>query len=264
MVGRGGGAPLISLTTDFGTTDPFVGIMKGVIASRAPGATVVDVSHGIPAQNVLAGALVLRAAAPYFPRGTIHVAVVDPGVGTDRRAVCIETTAACFVGPDNGVLSLAAPADRVRRIVELENPRFHLSPRSRTFDGRDVFAPVAAALETGTGVPDLGPERTDLVRVSLPAPVRDAATIRGEVVYVDGFGNLATNIEARDLPSAVARVEVAGRRIDALSPTYGAVASGAAVALVNSWGVVEIAVRDGNARATLGIGVGAPVVVVRA
>src|SRR4030095_2049275 len=137
-VGRGrGGAALITLTTDFGLADPWVGIMKGVIATRAPGVPVVDVSHGIPPQDVLAGALVLRHAVPWFPRGTIHVAVVDPGVGRPRRALCVETETALLVGPDNGLLSLAAPPESVRRIVELTDERFLLAPRSGTFHGRD-------------------------------------------------------------------------------------------------------------------------------
>jgi hypothetical protein len=238
--------------------------MKGVIASRAPRVPVVDVSHGIPPQAILAGAIVLRTATPYFPNGAVHVAVVDPGVGTDRRALCIETTDAYLVGPDNGVLSLAAPRDRIRRIVELTNDRFFLSPRSRTFDGRDVFAPVAAALATGTPIVTLGDERQDLIRIDLPVPVRDGRTIRGEIIYIDGFGNMATNVVARDLPEAIERVEVGGRTIAGLSATYGSAPSDTPLALVNSWEVVEIAVRNGDARRQLGLDVGAPVTVVLA
>jgi hypothetical protein len=238
--------------------------MKGVIASRAPRVPVVDVSHGIPPQAILAGAIVLRTATPYFPNGAVHVAVVDPGVGTDRRALCIETTDAYLVGPDNGVLSLAAPRDRIRRIVELTNDRFFLSPRSRTFNGRDVFAPVAAALATGTPIVTLGDERQDLIRIDLPVPVRDGRTIRGEIIYIDGFGNMATNVVARDLPEAIERVEVGGRTIAGLSATYGSAPPDTPLALVNSWEVVEIAVRNGDARRQLGLDVGAPVTVVLA
>ena len=238
--------------------------MKGVIASRAPGAQVVDLSHGIAPQNVLAGALVLRAAVPYFPAGTIHLGVVDPGVGTARRAICIETDRACFVGPDNGLLSLAAPAERTIRVVEITNERYLLVPRSHTFHGRDVFAPAAAALATGVVPGALGPERSDVVRITLPVPVRDGRTIRGEVVYVDTFGNLATNIEATMLAEVVERVEIAGRPIAGMVATYAAAPTGALLALVNSWGVVEIAVRDGDARARLDAQVGSPVIVVGA
>jgi hypothetical protein len=255
------GAPLITLTTDFGTTDPFVGIMKGVIATRSPGVPVVDVSHGIPRGSVLAGALVLRAAAPWFPPRTIHVAVVDPGVGTARRAICIETATACFVGPDNGVLSLAAPRSEAIRAVEITNEACMLSPRSHTFHGRDVFAPVAAALANGLDVTALGPGGVDVSQVDLPAPIRDGNVLRGQVVYIDGFGNLATNIDAATLPATIASVEVGGRHIPGLSTTYGAVQSGELAAVINSWGVLEVARRDGDARATLGLDVGAPVAV---
>jgi S-adenosylmethionine hydrolase len=262
-VGRGrGAAPLITLTTDFGTSDPFVGIMKGVIATRAPGVPVVDVSHGIPAQNIVAGALVLRAAAPYFPARTVHVAVVDPGVGSARRPICIETDDACFIGPDNGLLSLAAPRERAVHIVEITDERFMLSPRSQTFHGRDVFAPAAAAVATGTPVAALGPARTDTVALRLPTPVRDGDVIRGEIVYVDRFGNLATNVDATVLTGAVDHVEVAGHRAIPFAPNYAAVERQSLLALVNSWGVLEVAVRDGNARAVLAVGIGTPLTVV--
>jgi S-adenosyl-L-methionine hydrolase (adenosine-forming) len=190
---------LITLTTDFGTTDPYVGIMKGVIAGRAPDARVVDVTHGIPAQDVLAGALVLRHAAPYFPPGTVHVVVVDPGVGTARRALCVETAGAVLVGPDNGVLSLAA-GGAVRRIVHLTDRRFFLPDPSATFHGRDVFAPVAAALATGTAPAALGTEVPDMIRLDVPAPSPGPRGIHGQVLYVDGFGNLVTNVPHDRLP----------------------------------------------------------------
>jgi S-adenosylmethionine hydrolase len=259
-----GGASLITLTTDFGTIDPFVGIMKGVIAGRAPGVQVVDVSHGVPPQDVTAGALVLRAAAPYFPAGSVHVAVVDPGVGSARRPICVETRDACFVGPDNGLLSLAAPRDRILRIVEIADERFMLSPRSRTFHGRDVFAPAAAALASGTPAADLGPVRDDIIALHLPLPLRDGNVLRGEVVYVDRFGNLATNVDAALVVASVDHVEIGGHRAIPFVPTYATVERHALLALVNSWGLVEIAVRDGDARAMLGVGVGAHVLVVGA
>jgi S-adenosylmethionine hydrolase len=239
--------------------DPFVGIMKGVIAERAPGVPIVDLVHELAPQDVLAGALVLRAAVPYFPRGTVHVAVVDPGVGTARRALCVETDDAYLVGPDNGVLSLAP--GRVRRIVELTDVRFHLAPRSATFHGRDVFAPVAAALASGIPAAMLGVETDRMQRLALPDPKHDAGRVTGEVIHVDRYGNLATNVGAADLAGGVARIVCGGRRIAGLSETYGGVPAGELAAVVNSWGMLEIALRDGNAGATLGIGIGAPVVV---
>lgn len=238
--------------------------MKGVIATRAPGVVVVDVSHGIPPQNVLAGALVLKAAAPYFPPKTVHVAVVDPGVGSERGAICIETAEAFFIGPDNGVLTLAAPPDRALRVAEITDERFMLSPRSATFHGRDVFAPAAAAVATGTPVTALGPEREEIDYIDLPVPTREGGTVLGQVTYADRFGNLATNVEATMLPAAVGHVDAGDGRPIPFLGTYAAAEPGAVLALVNSWGVVEIAVRDGDARATLGLDVGAPVRIVAA
>ena len=257
---------VVTLTTDFGTTDPFVGIMKGVIAGRAPAAHVIDVTHGIPAQDVRAGALVLRHAVPWFPPGTIHLAVVDPGVGGPRRPLCVETARARFVGPDNGLLSLAAPVAEVRRIVHLTDAGFFLPSPSTTFHGRDVFAPVAAALATGTTPAALGTEVPDMVRLELPAPAVEAGRIAGEVIYVDGFGNLVTNLSGDmvdQLGRADAVLSVGSTRIRAVSTTYGAVAPGEPVAVVGSWGLVEVAVRDGSARVTLGADVGATVVIER-
>jgi S-adenosylmethionine hydrolase len=252
---------VIALTTDFGLTDPWVGIMKGVIATRAPGVPVVDVSHGIPPQDVLAGALVLRQAAPWFPPRTIHVAVVDPGVGSARRALCVETERALFVGPDNGLLSLAAPEPGVRRIVELTDERFFLKPRSRTFHGRDVFAPVAAALATGVDPTALGTVRPDLERLVLPEPRRLGGTVSGEVIYVDRFGNLTTNLGPDAIPVGAARVRIGAAHTAGVGTSYAAVARGALVAVVNSWGLLEIALRDGSAQEHLSARVGTTVTV---
>lgn len=257
----GGGASLITLTTDFGTRDPFVGIMKGVIATRAPAVRVVDVTHDVPPQDVLAGALVLRHAAPFFPRGTVHVGVVDPGVGSTRRALCVETDTALFVGPDNGILSLASPPDDVRRIVELTEERFFLSPRSNTFHGRDVFAPVAAALATGTQPDELGPTVAAMERLTLPEPNIRGGSVHGQVIYVDHFGNLVTNVPAAMAPEKGV-VRCGDRRVVTAS-TYAAVQPGEAVAVVDSWGLVEIAVRNGSAASVLGAGVGSAVVLER-
>ncbi len=255
---------IITLTTDFGAADPFVGVMKGVIAGRAPTALVIDLTHGIPPQDVLAGALVLRHSVAYFPRGTIHLAVVDPGVGSERRALCVETTGALLVGPDNGLLSLAAPPGEIRRIVHLTEERFFLSPRSATFHGRDVFAPVAAALAAGTPVEKLGSEARDMQRLDLPPVVREPHALRGQVIYVDHFGNLATNVSAADLGGLAihaASIGVGSVRLRGVAPSYAAVKRGEPVAVVNSWGLLEIAVREGSARDRLGAGVGTPVVI---
>jgi hypothetical protein len=257
---------IVTLTSDFGTTDPWVGIMKGVIAGRAPDATVIDVTHGVPPQQVLAGALVLRHAVPWFPTGTVHVAVVDPGVGGDRRPLCVETSSGFLVGPDNGLLSLAAPARDVRRVVHLTNERVFLTPRSTTFHGRDVFAPVAASLATGTPPQELGPEVGGFARLTLPEPIAEADRVRGEVIYVDHFGNLVTNVprEAlRAFPLSGLSTTIGAVRIAGIAASYSAVAPGEPVAVVNSWNLLEIAVRDGSARAIVGADVGSPVVIAR-
>jgi S-adenosylmethionine hydrolase len=255
-----GGAPLITLTTDFGLSDPFVGIMKGVIATRAPGIPVVDVSHGVPPQDVLAGALVLRHAVEWFPRGSVHVAVVDPGVGSARRPLAVEIDVGVLVGPDNGVLALAF-ADRLRRAVVLTEERFFLPARSHTFHGRDVFAPVAAALVMGTDLDALGPRVDDPVRIALPAVRRDGDRLHGEVIYVDHFGNLVTNVTDAALPGRTGPVSIAGVTLPRVEVAYAAVEPGEPVAVVNSWGLLEIAVRDGSARDTLDADVGTPVAV---
>jgi S-adenosylmethionine hydrolase len=253
---------LITLTTDFGATDPFVGIMKGVIASRAPAAVVIDLAHGIPPQDVFAGALVLQKAVPYFPAGTIHVGVVDPGVGGSRRPLCVETVRGCLVGPDNGLLSMAAPAAEVRRIVHLTETRFFLEPVSATFHGRDLFAPVAAALATGTAPSELGPEVPSMEQLDLPPVVREGRTIRGQVLYIDHFGNLVTNVSSATLDAMPRNVtlRVRGLHLQAVAPSYAAVGPGQPVAVVNSWGLLEVAVRDGSARDRLGARIGDPVV----
>jgi hypothetical protein len=255
---------VIALTTDFGTSDPWVGIMKGVIAARAPGATVIDVTHGVRPQDVFAGALVLQHAVPYFPAGTVHVVVVDPGVGGPRRPLCVETDAGLLVGPDNGVLSLAAPAAAIRRIVHLTEERWFLRPRSATFHGRDVFAPVAAALATGTSPSVLGPEVPDLVRLAMPAVEQEPGLLRGQVVYVDHFGNLVTNVSEAALatfPSRALSISIGTVRLGGIAASYAAVAPGDLVAVVNSWGLLEIAVREGSARAALAARVGDRLVV---
>ena len=249
-------APIITLTTDFGSRDPFVGIMKGVILGLAPSARIVDLTHAVPAQNILAGAHLLASAARWFPQGTIHVAVVDPGVGTRRRALAVETADAWFVGPDNGVLSLALPARTVMRIIDVSRSPYRLRPVSRTFHGRDVFAPVAAALAGGVDPALVGPAVTTMERLRLPRPSRRGNALVGAVLWVDGFGNATTNIGAADLARAGFRgsglsITIAGHVVPFRS-SYAAVPPGRAVALVNSTDRLEIAVNAGSASVELG------------
>jgi hypothetical protein len=256
---------LITLLTDFGLNDAYVGIMKGVILRINPDIRVVDLTHAVPPQQVLAGALMLRNAVGFFPDGTIHLAVVDPGVGSARRPLLIETDRGFLVGPDNGVLSPAAALMGRPRARLLANEKFFLHPVSQTFHGRDIFAPVAAHLACGVTPEAVGPVLDSIVELELPVPRRSGATIAGEVVHVDHFGNLVTNISLDALPRFPAQqvyVSISRTRIGTLLATYSAAPEGGPLALVGSWGTVEIAVRNGSAAKMFAAGTGTPVTVV--
>ena len=246
---------IITLTTDFGYQDPFVGIMKGVIAGINPQARVIDITHGIPPQEILAGALALRHSVKYFPPGTIHVAVVDPGVGSARRPLLIECEGNYFIGPDNGVLSLAVENVRSAHIVHLSNPTYHLHPTSTTFHGRDIFAPAAAHLSLGITVSAFGEPWEEIVRLSMPGVVRKERSIEGEIVYIDKFGNLFTNIDEHDLSGqAMETLNFASGSVwvCGVSPNYARAQEGEFVAILNSWGLLEIAVNKDNAQQRTG------------
>jgi S-adenosylmethionine hydrolase len=253
---------LIALTTDFGYEDPFVGIMKGVIVGINPDARIVDVTHGVAPQDIRGGALALNYAAPYFPPGTIHVAVVDPGVGTERRPILIQCEDAFFIGPDNGVLSLAAERRKTRRVVELANERYRLNPVSATFHGRDIFAPAAAHLSLGTPAEDFGRVLNDYARLTWPAAVKSDGEVRGEIIYIDHFGNLVTNLTARDLePLGNDKVEIGlvDIAIPGLAANYAAAETDGYAALINSWGLLEISCYNARADQRSGAGIGDPV-----
>ena len=251
---------IITLTTDFGYRDPFVGIMKGVVSGIEPAATIIDLTHGVAPQDVTGGALALAAAVDFFPAGTIHAAVVDPGVGGERRPILVETDRACYVGPDNGLLSLAAGRQRLIRVIHLSNPAYHLSPTSTTFHGRDIFAPAAAHLSAGVRPEKLGETVESFESLHVPDPeIRDGGGITGQVIYVDGFGNLTTNIRREDLerldPESVA-VRIGDRKIRGIAANYASAGTGNYLALVNSWGLLEISRCNGSAQAGLGAGTG--------
>lgn len=254
---------LITLTTDFGYRDSFVGVMKGVIAGINPQAQVIDLTHGIPPQNVMAAALALRHSIAYFPRGTIHVVVVDPGVGGTRRPLLIESAGNFFIGPDNGVLSLAAAATESLQIFELGNLEYRLKPTSATFHGRDIFAPAAAHLSLGVAPAAFGEQLTSFIKLRIPKVSQSHNRLEGEVVYVDGYGNLFTNIGERDLrglPRDELTVIIGSSLIRGLAASYDSVATGELVALVNSWGGLEIAAYKENAAQKCGVTVGDKVV----
>jgi S-adenosylmethionine hydrolase len=243
---------IVTFTTDFGARDGYAGAMKGVVLALAPSATLVDITHGVPAQDVASGALALAQAAPLFPAGTIHVAVVDPGVGGARADLVVEAGGAFFVGPDNGVLSLAARGPR--RIRHIAAPGFRREPVSPTFHGRDVFAPTAGRLAAGAPFEDAGPHVDSMVELA-PAPVGTyAGRAEGTVIHVDAFGNLITSLLADDLPPDVA-IEVEGLGgvfHPTFARTFSDVEAGALVAYVGSGGQLEIARRNGSAAELVG------------
>lgn len=265
--------PLITLATDFGTSDGYVGAMKGVIASIAPEATILDLTHAIPPQDVRSAAFALFRSVPLYPRGSVHCVVVDPGVGTDRRPLAMITQSGqVLVGPDSGVFSLFCPpfVDAEPEAVELTERRWwrHEEP-SATFHGRDVFAPVAAhlALRSVAGEIDLGEfgrPVADLWRFDMPVPVEERDAYRGEVVHVDHFGNAVTNLPERWVSHARGEVVVeAGGRAMPVVRTYGDVGIGEMCALVGSSGWLEVACREGSAADRLGLAPGIPVVLRR-
>ncbi|HVN87345.1 MAG TPA: SAM-dependent chlorinase/fluorinase [Candidatus Binatia bacterium] len=249
---------VVTLLTDFGRTDGFAGIMKGVMLRANPRVRLVDLTHEIPPQDVVAGALVLRSAVPFFPRSTVHLAVVDPGVGGARRALVVATRTALFVGPDNGLLLPAAQALGITgvRAIDVERllkRKVLREPISRTFQGRDVFAPVAAWLSTGAAVSAVGPVVRDPVELHLPVGQVQRNAIDGEVIYVDRFGNLITNITGKQLarfPTQRVSVSIGRVRIRGLSTAYAA-APVELLAIVGSWGLLEIAARNASAAARL-------------
>ena len=250
---------IITLTTDFGTKDWFVGTIKGVILRIQPGATVLDITHEIPAGNLRAAAFALAASCRFFPRGTIHVAVVDPGVGSRRGAILVQTSDYFFLGPDNGILSWALKREKIQSVRRLENEKYFLLPVSQTFHGRDVFAPVAAHLSEGVPLKNFGPEQKEFIRLPWPEPKRLAGKLQGEIIYIDRFGNAITNLNSEwlaDLDAAKVYILAAGHRLSGVKGFYQEAPAGRAVALVSSSGFLEIAVNGGSAAAKLRLRIG--------
>jgi S-adenosyl-L-methionine hydrolase (adenosine-forming) len=254
----------ITLTTDFGTSDPYVAEMKGVILTLNRAVQIVDVSHQIAPQNIQQGALCVARMHRYFPAGTIHIVVVDPGVGSDRRLLCVVMHGQLFLGPDNGVLSWSArDAARVERI-ELTDSRYWLERRSATFHGRDILAPVAAHLSLGVAPDRLGSSVTDWKELHWPMPKRSGVELLGEVLAVDHFGNLITNIARSDVLANSTnefRVVCGGVDTGRVVRTYSDVSDGELAAMFGSGDLLEISLRQGNAAERLGADVGSRVVV---
>jgi S-adenosyl-L-methionine hydrolase (adenosine-forming) len=245
----------IALLSDFGLRDSYVGAMKGVLARLAPNAAVIDISHEIPPFDVVEGGLKLYQAFSYFPRKTVFVAVVDPGVGSTRKAILVETEDYFFLGPDNGLLSMALAEQKVRRIVELKNEKYFLKPTSATFHGRDIFAPAAAHLHQGLSAEFFGPELTGYERHPAFLPQREAKEIRGQILAFDRFGSAISNLSrsylARYHQGATLKVEVAGIVLEGLGENYSAAPEGHPFLLFGSSQLLEISIKQGSAQAAL-------------
>jgi S-adenosylmethionine hydrolase len=252
--------PIITITTDFGTKDGFVGTMKGVIWSIDPTIQIADISHEIQPQNILEGAIALWRAAAFFPAGTVHVAVVDPGVGTHRRPMAARLGDHFVVGPDNGLFTPmiedARKANLPVEFVALDNPEYWLPNVSHTFHGRDIFAPAGAHLAHGVPLQKLGSKFNDPVLLTMPKPEKTENGFRAHISVVDAFGNLTTDLPASLLNGRPVTVKVKGHTIDSLSPSYGHKPAGTIVALIDSEGYLEVAVVNGSGAKTLNAQVG--------
>ena len=259
--------PLITLTTDFGTRDGYAASMKGVILGIAPEAVVVDITHEIAPGDVRAGAFILMTTSRDFPPGTIHVAVVDPGVGTARKALAVRTARSTFLGPDNGLLSWALRAEGRYEAESIENPRFMRPSVSATFHGRDIFAPAAAHLALGAPFQALGPVVAPREAPWI-TPTPRGEDLEGEVIHVDRFGNAVTNLALADLlaraPLSGWSFEAGGVALGGLVATYGAAEPGVPLVLTGSAGLIEVAVSRGSAAEILGLRPGSPVFARRA
>jgi S-adenosylmethionine hydrolase len=256
--------PLITLTTDFGEESPYVAAMKGVILGINPAPRLLDLTHQVPPQDVRYAAFFLAGAVPYFPAGTLHVVVIDPGVGSERAALYVEAEGQRLLAPDNGCwTSLVKPGSPAPRVIRLAEPRYWRQPVSATFHGRDVFAPVAGHVSLGVDPASLGPDMTEWVRLPEPPPPRSGMnSLTGQVVFVDHFGNLITNIPADNLqPPALLSVGKEIRKRFRWVRTYADASPGVLVALASSNGMLEVAVVQGNAARKLKASVGTPVAV---
>jgi S-adenosylmethionine hydrolase len=259
--------PIIAFLTDFGTRDHYVGAMKGAALSVCAEATLVDITHDIPPQDVFTGALELSAACPYFPSGTVFTAVVDPGVGSRRRGIAAEAGGFRFVGPDNGLLSVVLRDLGTASVVELTNPRYARPHVSNTFEGRDRFAPAAAWLARGVALADLGRAVHDRVELKVPGSAVSGNQLWGEVLLTDRFGNLVTSIDRTTFDGfageSPVQIAVGPHRLAGVVPTYADAPHAATCALFGSSGRLEIAVNAGSAAERLALSRGAPVVVTR-
>jgi S-adenosylmethionine hydrolase len=261
--------PIITLLTDFGWGDGYIGAMKGVILQINPDCRIVDLAHEVPPHDVMNAALVLDQTYSYFPQGTIHIVVVDPGVGGSRRPLVLETEGYRFVGPDNGCFTFLLKRQKEIEAYELTEKQFHLPLVSNTFHGRDIFAPVAAHLSAGVPPAAMGPliAIADLSSLAIPDPVAEGETLRGEVIGVDSFGNLVTNISQEILgvfaPDEVVEIEIGGEQITGLKSSYEEGKTGEIIALWGSAGLLEISLKKQSLHRERGRGRGEHVLIRR-
>jgi len=237
---------IITLTTDFGIDDHYVGSMKGVVLGINNEAVITDITHGIPKYDIFKAAYTLRGFYKYFPQGSIHVVVVDPGVGSERKPIIVQTQEGIFIGPDNGVFSFVLKESKSVNVFEITNSEFMLEDLSSTFHGRDIFAPVAAHLSLGVDIQDFGEVLKNPISLEIRKPELKGDEIVGEVIYVDSFGNLVTNIPG-DLLKGYSKVQLGELIIDSVAGSYQDVARGNLLAIIGSSGLLEISINQGSA-----------------
>ncbi|UCD84352.1 MAG: SAM-dependent chlorinase/fluorinase [Deltaproteobacteria bacterium] len=254
---------IITLITDFGLADGYVGALKGVILRINPKVRIIDITHEIEAHNVFEAAFVLAAACRFFPRGSVHLVIVDPGVGSKRKPILMETEDYYFVGPDNGSFSLIPEFSVIKRVTEISEPKYLLPRISDTFHGRDIFAPVAAYLTRGVDPREFGSPIKKYRRLRIPRPRKKGREIKGEIIHIDRFGNLISNITeegTRDLFGGKGcQITIGGRRLSRISRYYSEVKKGGVLAIFGSSGFLEISVNQGNASQALSLGKGDPI-----
>lgn len=255
-------APVISFLSDFGLQDHYVGVVKAVIATLAPDARVIDIAHQVAPGNVLGGAYLLKASCNYFPRGTVHLAVIDPGVGSPRRILAVESQGAFFVAPDNGLLSYILAGDPLASVIAVDPAQAGLSSISNTFHGRDIMAPVAAGLASGVSLQSFGAEAQEPILLDEIHARRTPEGWQGQVIHIDRFGNCITNIQEQHFKdTSNVLIAAAGRVVRGLVSTYASGGGSEPLALIGSAGHLEIALQGASASEKLGLTVGSPVTV---